>query len=516
MKQNTYDVVIVGSGLGGLVSALIFAKEGYKVCVLEKNNQFGGNLQTFVRDKSIFDTGVHYIGGLDKGENLHQYFKYLGIMDDLNLKKMDEDSYDVITFEGDNINYPHAQGYDNFIKQLSKIFPEEKNAIITYCDKIKETCNSFPLYNLKIGNAYYENTDLLSLKIKDYVESITDNKKLRAVLVGSNFLYAGEDNTPFYVHALSVNSYIQSSWRCVNGGSQISKLLIKKIRGLGGEVLKYKEVVGFGFEDKKLISAKTKDGNEYFGTQFISNIEPKYTLKMLGDNKMRKSYTKRIESIKSIISAFSVYFVFKPETFEYLNYNYYHFKDENRVWKAQEYTQKSWPEGYMLSIGAKKNSNKWAENMTFITYMRYDEVRKWEKTFNTVSENDERGKSYEEFKNEKIEQTIIEIEKKFPGFRSCIKSVHSSSPLSYRDYIGVNEGSMYGYVKDAESPMKSFLSPKTKLKNLFFTGQSINMHGLLGVTISAVLTCSEMLGRNYLISKINADLEVIKSHDKND
>ncbi len=516
MKQNTYDVVIVGSGLGGLVSALIFAKEGYKVCVLEKNNQFGGNLQTFVRDKSIFDTGVHYIGGLDKGENLHQYFKYLGIMDDLNLKKMDEDSYDVITFEGDNINYPHAQGYDNFIKQLSKIFPEEKNAIINYCDKIKETCNSFPLYNLKIGNAYYENTDLLSLKIKDYVESITDNKKLRAVLVGSNFLYAGEDNTPFYVHALSVNSYIQSSWRCVNGGSQISKLLIKKIRGLGGEVLKYKEVVGFGFEDKKLISAKTKDGNEYFGTQFISNIEPKYTLKMLGDNKMRKSYTKRIESIKSIISAFSVYFVFKPETFEYLNYNYYHFKDENRVWKAQEYTQKSWPEGYMLSIGAKKNSNKWAENMTFITYMRYDEVRKWEKTFNTVSENDERGKSYEEFKNEKIEQTIIEIEKKFPGFRSCIKSVHSSSPLSYRDYIGVNEGSMYGYVKDAESPMKSFLSPKTKLKNLFFTGQSINMHGLLGVTISAVLTCSEMLGRNYLISKINADLEVIKSHDKND
>ncbi|PHS04313.1 MAG: all-trans-retinol 13,14-reductase, partial [Kordia sp.] len=64
MEENTYDIVIIGSGLGGLVSALIFAKEGYKVCVLEKNNQFGGNLQTFVRDKSIFDTGVHYIGGL--------------------------------------------------------------------------------------------------------------------------------------------------------------------------------------------------------------------------------------------------------------------------------------------------------------------------------------------------------------------------------------------------------------------------------------------------------------------
>jgi len=510
MKENTYDIVIIGSGLGGLVSALIFAKEGYKVCVLEKNNQFGGNLQTFVRDKSIFDTGVHYIGGLAEGENLHQYFKYLGIMDDLKLKKMEEDKYDVITFEGDEIQYPHAQGYDNFIEQLSKEFPEERAVIETYCEKIKETCNSFPLYNLKIGDAYYDNTDLLSLKIKDYIESITDNEKLRAVLVGSNFLYAGEDNTPFYVHALSINSYIQSSWRCVNGGSQISKLLIKQIRNLGGKVLKYKEVTSFGFEDKKLVSAKTKDGNEYFASQFISNIEPKYTLKMLGENKMRKAYTKRIESIKSIISAFSVYFVFHPESFKYLNYNHYHFKDVNRVWDAQEYTQESWPEGYMLSVGAKKNESEWAENMTFITYMRYDEVREWEDSFNTVAENDERGETYEAFKNKKIEQAIVEIEKKFPNFRSCIKSVHSSSPLSYRDYIGVNEGSMYGYVKDADSPMTSFLSPRTKLKNLFFTGQSINMHGLLGVTISAVLTCSEMLGRDYLVEKINKELEAQK------
>jgi all-trans-retinol 13,14-reductase len=48
MKEQ-YDVVIVGSGLGGLVSAIILAKEGYSVCVLEKNNQYGGNLKTFFR-----------------------------------------------------------------------------------------------------------------------------------------------------------------------------------------------------------------------------------------------------------------------------------------------------------------------------------------------------------------------------------------------------------------------------------------------------------------------------------
>ena len=89
-----YDAIIVGSGLGGLASATILAKEGYKVCVLEKNKQIGGMLQIFVREKVIFDTGVHYVGGLSKGQNLYQLFKYLGIMDKIKIRKMDEDFVD--------------------------------------------------------------------------------------------------------------------------------------------------------------------------------------------------------------------------------------------------------------------------------------------------------------------------------------------------------------------------------------------------------------------------------------
>jgi all-trans-retinol 13,14-reductase len=69
-----YDTIIIGSGIGGLVCANILALEGHKVCVLEKNKQIGGALQTYTRDKVIFDSGVHYIGGLDKGQNLYQVF----------------------------------------------------------------------------------------------------------------------------------------------------------------------------------------------------------------------------------------------------------------------------------------------------------------------------------------------------------------------------------------------------------------------------------------------------------
>ena len=56
--MQRYDAIIVGSGLGGLASGTILAKEGYKVCVLEKNKQIGGMLQIFVREKVIFDTGT--------------------------------------------------------------------------------------------------------------------------------------------------------------------------------------------------------------------------------------------------------------------------------------------------------------------------------------------------------------------------------------------------------------------------------------------------------------------------
>jgi all-trans-retinol 13,14-reductase len=501
MKEN-YDVIVIGSGLGGLASAIILAKEGYSVCVLEKNNQFGGNLQTFVRDRTIFDTGIHYIGGLSEGQNLYKYFKYLGIMDDLRIKKLDEDGFDIISFEDTNEEFPHAQGYENFVNQLVKYFPDDREVINKYCNEIITTCDAFPLYNLKTDGKY--DSQVLGINAKQYIDELTPNKKLRAVLAGTNFLYAGiAEKSPFYVHALSVNSYIQSSWRCVNGGSQITKQLIKQLKKHGGEVYKYKEVAQFTVEDDNVTSAKMKDGTSVSGKFFISNIDPKSTLRMIGEEKFRKSYFNRIQSLEGVISAFSLYIVFKPESFKYINHNYYHFKNSNEVWTAHDYDENTWPKAFMASMNASGKSQLWADGMTFLTYMKFDELKEWEQTFNTTAEKEERGESYDAFKTRKAEKFLQEIELKFPEIRNCIKSVHTSTPLSYRDYIGGHHGNMYGYEKDSNNPMKTFIAPKTKLDNLYLTGQSINMHGVLGVTIGAVLTCSEIIGKEYLVDKIN-------------
>ena len=313
--KKEYDFVIIGSGLGGLACAYILASEGHSVIVLEKNHQIGGNLQVFSRDKCVFDTGVHYIGSLDNGENLNQFFKYFGLMDKLKLKRMDEDGFDVVRFK-DGKEFKYAQGYDNFIATLTKEFPEEKNAIIDYCNKIKDTCKQFPVYNLVIPNSnHVDNIELLSLNACEYIATITSNKLLQNVLAGTNGLYAGEkESTPWYVHALIIHSYLSGAYRLKDGGSQIAIQMSKAIKAMGVEIYKRKEVVGANFKDNgEIQEVILKSGEVVKGKNFISNVHPAITIDIFGENRFLKAYAKRIKGLKDSPSSFIVHLVFKEE-----------------------------------------------------------------------------------------------------------------------------------------------------------------------------------------------------------
>jgi all-trans-retinol 13,14-reductase len=500
--MEKYDVIIIGSGLGGLECGVILSREGYKVLVLEKNKQIGGNLQTFSRDKCIFDTGIHYIGGLEKGQNLYQYFKYLGIMDSLKLKKLDADGFDIVTFEGDPTAYRYAQGYDNFIEIMSGYFPEEREGIIAYCDKIREVCRNFPMYNLNPGDGDWSNIAYHNVSAKEFIESCTTNKKLQAVLAGTNLLYAGEgDKTPLYTHALVINSYIESSYRCIDGGSQIAILLQRIILNNGGKVLKHANVKKFAFEGDLIQAVELEDGRRFEADQFISNVHPAVTLDMVEEGKIRNAYRKRINSLENSVSVFILYIVLKKNSLQSFNCNYYHFLAPD-VWEGAAYTQENWPHNYAVFTGTSSKENGYADTLISMAYMNYEETREWERTFNIVGHEDERGSSYDRFKTRKAEVLLDHMEKRFPGLKDKIHRYYTSTPLTYRDYIGTRDGSLYGIVKDYKDPMKSFISARTKIPNLLLTGQNLNMHGVLGVTIGAVVTCSEFLGKEYLMHKI--------------
>ncbi len=502
--MSSFDVLIIGSGLGGLECAYILSKEGYKVCVLEKNRQLGGSLQIFVRDKTIFDTGVHYIGGLDEGQNLNRYFRYFGIMDDLKLRKMDESGFDRITFDDHETEYKHAMGYEGFVEELVRQFPKERAGIEKYTQMLRDICHAFPLYELRQAPPNHQpNFVYADVSAKAFIESCTNNIRLQNVLAGSNPLYAGyPDETPLYVHALVVNTYIESAWKCIDGGAQIARLLAKRIKANGGTILNYHEAKKFIFEGKKIRAVELKDGRQIEAKHFISNIHPAATMQMIEQGKIRNVYKKRIQSLDNSLSAFTVHIVFKENSFPYLNHNYYHHKSPD-VWQSVNYKAENWPEGYALFVPASSKSEEFADSMNVITYMHFEEVAQWSDTFNTIPKHiSSRGQSYDEFKIEKAEKLIDELAKKFPNIRSKIKSYHTSTPLSFRDYIGNSDGSLYGIRKDYKNPLKTFMSARTKVPNLYFTGQNLNLHGVLGVTISSVVTCSQLVDQEYLVKKI--------------
>src|SRR5690606_36989365 len=95
------------------------------------------------------------------------------------------------------------------------------------------------------------------------------------------------------------------------------------------------------------------------------------------------------------------------------------------------------------------------------------------------------------------------VKRHFPELVEAVHRTYVSTPLSYWDYIGMLRGNLYVHANDASDPLKPFIAPKTKIANLYLTGHGVYMHGIFGVTVGAIATCSEILGKSYLLRKIH-------------
>jgi all-trans-retinol 13,14-reductase len=494
-----YDIVIIGSGLGGLMCGAILSKNGYKVCILEKNPQIGGCLQSYKADGVIFDTGVHYIGGLEEGQNLHKIFSYVGLMDKLKFERLDMEGFDRFYFKDDPREFCFAQTYERFIDTLAKQFPHEREGIVNYCNKIKNICDRFPLYNLENGD-FMDKLDLLNINAHDAINSCVNDPLLQNILAGNNPLYAGDkEKTPFYIHALIINSYIESSWRCTGGGIQIARALSDIIKQNGGNVITRTNVQHIVVEDGKATKAITSDGVEYIGTNFISNLHPSTTIAMTQTEVFRKAFIHRVMGLENTIGAFVLNVAFKENSFLFKNYNIYYYSNSD-VWSSMNYTPEEWPNSYAFFLTSCNNSH--AHSASIMAYMKYSELEPWYNTYNTVYDPGDRGNGYNEFKEQKANKLFDLLEVKFPGFRDTVKSYHTLTPLTYRDYTGTPEGSLYGIMRDYKEPLKTFIPTRTKIPNLLLTGQNLNIHGVLGVSVSSLITCGELLGIDSLLEKI--------------
>jgi all-trans-retinol 13,14-reductase len=180
-----------------------------------------------------------------------------------------------------------------------------------------------------------------------------------------------------------------------------------------------------------------------------------------------------------------------------MNYTGYYIDDYSDVWRHNEYQAETFPKGMMYITPPVTMNDKFARKMIVNCIMPFSAVKKWENT--TVGR---RGEEYNTFKKRCEQQVVNKLEKIFPDIRNSIKNVYSATPLTIRDFYNQKEGALYGVKKDCENIMLSHIMVHTKLKNLLLSGQNINLHGIVGTPLTALNTCGELIGLEYLLTKI--------------
>lgn len=494
MRQS---VVIIGSGLGGLSAGVILAKNGCNVTVLEQNSRIGGCLQCFSRNGVKFETGMHFIGSADKGQILYKLLHYLGIYDSLTLSRLDENCYNTVSIMGERFRF--ANGRENFMEQMATRFPLQRRNLERYLDIVESIAEASSLHSLKdkTGNAI--NTEYQLRSINDVIECTVSDPLLQKVLVGDLPLYAAErDKTPFSVHAFVMDFYNRSSFRIAGGSDIVATSLAGVLEACGGKIICGKKAARICCSQGLATGVECSDGDFFPAGQIISAIHPMRTMELLEEcSQMRPIFRKRINSMPQTIGAFSLYLQFREGSVPYMNHNFFSYHTES-PWGCEEYTENQWPKGYLYMHGCQTPGQRFAQSGMVISYMRADELARWQHT-----STGRRGTEYADFISSRAERLLELLERDFPLLRGNIVRYHTSSPLTYRDYTGTQDGSIYGVAKDITLGSAGRVPHKTRIPNLYLAGQNVNSHGILGVIVGSVVTCSEFLGSDYLYRKIS-------------
>ena len=481
--------IIIGSGLGGLSTGVILAKNGYDVTVLEQANQVGGCLQCFQRDGVRFETGMHFIGSLDDGKVLSNYLNYLEIKDKIVVDKLDENAYDIVSINGKRFAFPN--GREAFIDYFSRRFPNQRENLKRYYDLVGQVANLSPYRDLKLldDDNFFKSNELLFKSINEILDATINDPTLRNVLVGNISLYSAEiDKTPFAIHAFIFDFYNNGAFRIVGGSDTIAKALTDILLRYGGRVLRHKKVSQIVVENKIAVGVKTANGDFYPADIVISDINPKQLIDIVDNSVFNEAYKSRIRDINNTNSVFSLYLRFKDEAMPYFNSNFYGFQSVT-PWEMSGKVDEKWPNGYLYMHHCHEKEPRFAKSGVILSYMSIDALSQWKDT-----KIGHRGIDYERFKQEMAERLLDEVEKDFPGLRDKIADYYSATPLTYRDYTSTPDGSIYGLAKDVSKGITGRVSYKTKVSNLFLVGQNINSHGMLGVLIGTMTVCSQLIG----------------------
>lgn len=493
-------VCIMGGGLGGLMTGALLAKEGYRVTVLEKNHIIGGGLQSFRRGEYLFDTGMHVFGGMGANGQIRRICRYLGIEDSLDIEPRCDTLMDADT--GERITLPF--GREAWTKKWSRSFSSRlhvdgiEDTIKGYLDRMYDITQQEPLFHMRPTPEDYVLPDT-STTAKELIDGLTDIPLLKAALSYLVVFYGGHADSPALLHSLISCAHIDGTYTFRNGSLAFAKLLAGVIEAAGGEVRNGEAVTAVDTAGRQVTAVHTEAGT-YTADHYVSDVPIARLLDMVPEKAFSPAFRNRIGSAPYTMSSMTIFIGLKPRTLSYNREAYFSGHTNADMWRMEECAEERWP-NIVFALPCEDIHNPgYASTITAVCPMSYDAVERW-----ANSRTGHRPDEYYRWKERMVQQALPLIEP--IGFevplKEAIAFIDAGSPLTIRDYYGTPRGAMYGIHRSSLNPMQSSLSPRTRLGNLYLTGQDVNFHGMVGTSLTAILTAEAIAGHNVIVNKIN-------------
>ena len=512
LTKSTYDAIIIGSGIGGLSTAVFLAKAGKKVLVLEKHYVPGGFSHTFKRKKFEWDVGVHYVGQMNsKDSMMRKTFDYIT---NGKLKWTDMgDVYDQAIIEGTTYNFKKGRAHQ--INQMIEYFPEEEEAIRQYYALTQKVgVNNTTFFSERTMPFWLSKTVGYFMRKKFYIysqkttsqvlDSLTSNEKLKALLCSQCGNYGLAPNkSSFAIHGLIVEHFIEGGSYPVGGASNIHKKMTAVIEANNGIIAIKADVKNIIIKNNKAIGVEMMNGDKLFSKNIVSNAGAHNTFnKLLLKEDQKEANTIELNKIKPSVSHVCIYVGLNASD-EELNlpkYNIWLY-DNYQLNVSQAHHLKTInspsPITYISFPSAKdpewQSKNPGKATIQVLGSYPYEWMKKWEDL-----KWQKRGPEYEKRKEEIKNELLEKLYKTLPQLKGKVEICELSTPLSTKHFSNYSNGEIYGLEHTPERFELKQLRAKTNYKNLFLTGQDIVCVGVGAAMFSGLITSVAILKRNLL------------------
>ena len=512
--MQEFDTIIIGSGAGGLSAALCLARAGQKVAVIEQHYVPGGWCHSFYIDGHRYSPGVHYIGGMDKGESTCNLYEGLGIANELVFFRMNKNAYEHCWIGDERIDMP--AGIDNLVHSLSEKFPKEKKGIKKYLKLVKTV--SKELFLIPKMNGFWDNITIAYrtrhlgkydlFRLKRVIGWHIKDPLLKSVLniqCGDHGLPPSKASFPF--HCALMDHYFNGGFYPMGGGAAIVKAMTNAIKRHGGEIKTGVAVKKILLQDaenqtpatrRKTIGVELQNGEIIKAKRVISNADPAATYKMVGHQNLSPKLLKKLEatrySVTSLMFFISVDMDVREAGIDSGNIWFMPGEDMDAIYEGLtkvSILETDEFDSLFISCSSLKDPlsfNGRHHTLEVVTFIDYDAFKA---LYTNLDETHEQYLKIKERLSEKLMNTFKRI---LPAVHKNIIHLEVGTPITNEYYINTTKGNVYGTEKGFMQTGPFSYKAKTEIENLYMCGASIMSHGVAGASYSGVKTAAEILG----------------------